>query len=459
VSLYERLPIPLQHLACTLAGWQRSRQRYTPHFFASLAAWERSLGASLSELHEIQRGRLARLVEYARAQVPHYRELPPAAEHRDPAEAIARTLEAIPVLEKSTYREHSEDFLARDLDRGRLLRGKTSGTTGSALPLWWTREALAEEFASFWRMRRSLGVDLGDPNLTFNGQTIAPVSQTRPPFWRHNAWNRQTLFSLYHMSPAYLPAYVDAIFASPARFAQGYPSSLFLAARALQDAGRPLPKGRLVAVFTSSESLLAFHRETIEAGFGAPVYDRYGVSEFCVSMTQCRLQRLHVDMEFGLVEVVPEERGPDWVRGPLLVTGFANRATPLLRYRIGDVGTRSLHPCECGRAGDVFLDVDGRVEDYVALPDGRWIGRMDHVFKAQLDVAEAQILQEDVRAIEVLVVRRPGYSEASERGLLAEFRSRLGDAIGIEIHYVESIPREPNGKFRAVKSKVARLPT
>ena len=140
------------------------------------------------------------------------------------------------------------------------------------------------------------------------------------------------------------------------------------------------------------------------------------------------------------------------------MTGFANRATPFLRYRVGDVGTRSEAPCACGRAGDVFLDVDGRIEDYIALPDGRWIGRLDHVFKAQLDVAEAQILQETPRAIEVRVVRRPSYSERSERALLAEFRSRLGNEIEIELRYVESIARDPNGKFRAVKSKVAKLP-
>lgn len=458
MSLYESLPIPLQNLACSWAGYRRSRLRFTRHFHATLAEWEHTLQADLQQLHALQWRRLREIVEYARAQVPYYRELPAAEAQRDPFEAIQRTLARIPVLEKTTYREHCEDFLARDIPRRSLVRGKTSGTTGTALPLWWTREAVAEEFASFWRARRAAGVALTDASLTFNGQTIVPIAQSRPPFWRYNAWNRQTLFSLYHISPATLPAYVDAIHATPAAFAQGYPSSLHLIARALLDAGRPLPRGRLRAVFTSSESLLAFQRETIEAGFGAPVYDRYGVSEFCVSMTQCRLQRLHVDMEFGIVEVLPEERGPGFVRGPLLVSGFANRATPLLRYRVGDVGTRSQEPCACGRAGDVFLDVDGRIEDTIRLPDGRWIGRLDHVFKAQLDVAEAQILQETPRAIEVRIVRRPSYSERSERGLLAEFRSRLGDEIEIELRYVESIARDPNGKFRAVKSKLAKLP-
>jgi phenylacetate-CoA ligase len=238
---------------------------------------------------------------------------------------------------------------------------------------------------------------------------------------------------------------------------QGYPSAIHLAARALLDAGRPLPAGRLAAVFTSSESLLAFQRETIERAFGAPVRDRYGVSEFCVSMTECRERRLHVDMEFGIVEVEVEAETEEWERGPLLVTGLSNDATPFLRYRVGDVGTRAKKPCRCGRPGDVFLDVDGRIEDYVMTPDGRLVGRLDHIFKEQLDVAEAQVVQETKEAVEVRIVRRPGFGEASERGLLKEIRSRLGDAIRVDLHYVDSIPREKNGKFRAVKSAVGRI--
>jgi phenylacetate-CoA ligase len=174
-------------------------------------------------------------------------------------------------------------------------------------------------------------------------------------------------------------------------------------------------------------------------------------------MFECGQRRLHVDMEFGIVEVEVEEESEEWVRGPLLVTGFANDATPLLRYRVGDVGTRSKTPCPCGRAGDVFIDVDGRIEDYVMTPDGRLVGRLDHIFKEQLDVAEAQVLQQTRDALEVLVVRRPSYDDASERALLKEFRTRLGDQIAIQLRYVDEIPRERNGKLRAVKSAVGRM--
>lgn len=458
-ALYAAMPIALQNLACTWAGYQRARARFTPHFHKRLREWEESGRSSSERLLEIQQDRLLTLVERARLFVPHYAKLaiPEPQGDADPNRGIDRILARFPVLEKAEYRKSPESFIAGDIPPERLLKGKTSGTTGSALPLWYTPEALAEEYAAVWRLRRSLGIELYAPHFSFGGQLLVPMAQAKPPFWRKNAWTGQTLFSLYHMTRANLPHYIDALHALPAVYVQGYPSSLHLLGRAMLDAGRPLPSGKLRAIFTSSESLLAFHRDVIETAFSAPIFDRYGTSEFAVSMTGCSERRLHVDMEFGIVEVEVEEETEDWVRGPLLVTGFANDATPFIRYRVGDVGTRSKWPCPCGRPGEVFLDVDGRIEDYVVTPDGRWIGRLDHIFKAQLDVAEAQILQETEAAIEVRFVPRRSFDARAEKELLKEIRSRLGDEIAIELVRVDEIPREANGKFRAVKSKVGRL--
>ena len=454
-AIYQKLPVFGQNLLCTVAGYWRYRSRFSPRFYEALAELEKSAVWPLERLHEIQRIRLDRLVTRAREHSPFYRNLPPPSDHRNSEEAIHRTLLALPILEKSDYREQPESFLADDIPASRLQRATTSGTTGTALPLWYTVDTLAEEYATVWRSRRANGIAGPEvPNLTFNGPIIVPFDRNRPPFWRTNAYGRQTLFSLYHMTPENLHAYVDAVHEIPAGYVQGYPSSIHLVARAMLEASRPLPAGRIAGVFTSSESLLAFQRETIEAAFSAPVRDRYGVSEFAVSMTGCELNRLHVDMECGIVEVEATEETDESVTGPLLVTGLAHDATPLIRYRVGDVGTRSKLPCPCGRPGDVFLDVDGRIEDYVQTPDGRMVGRLDHIFKEQLDIAEAQIVQETSAAIEVLVVPRPSYDDVSERQLLQEIRSRLGNEIDVAIRHLDSIPREPNAKFRAVKSRV-----
>ncbi|MAJ59441.1 MAG: hypothetical protein CL936_04920 [Deltaproteobacteria bacterium] len=455
--LYESLPTFAQNMACTWAGYVRARDRFSRHFYRMLREWQQTEMAPIESLLIYQRNRLDAMVRHAQETVPRYRELKGPSKEPDARRAIQETLAGIPILDKATYRDHFEEFLSTNIPAGRIRRSQTSGTTGTALPLAYTPEAIAEEYAAVWRMRARCGIGLRDRHLTFGGQVIVPFSQSGPPFWRENLYGRQTLFSVHHMTPRNLQLYVDEIFKQKAAYIMSYPSSLHLVARAMLETGRTLPAGRLKAIFTSSESLLAFQREAIEEAFSTRIWDRYGTSEFAVSMTACSEGLLHVDMEYCVVEVEVEEENEDYVRGPLLVTGLSNNATPFLRYRIGDIGTRLKGQCRCGRPGDVYLDVDGRNEDYVVTPDGRFIGRLDHIFKEQAEILEAQILQDSPESIEIIFVPSAEFNHTSEEALLREVRKRMGDQMHIDLKRVHSIPRERNGKFRAVKSRVGRL--
>lgn len=456
-QVYSLLPVPLQSLACTADGYRRALSSFTPYFHQTVEAWEERIDDPVERQRERQWAMLAELVERARRHVPYYRFLPPLVEAGDPAASIEKTLAGIPPLEKAVYRARSRDFVTRDVPARRLYQRSTSGTTGTALPVWHSSERIAEGLAAVWRQRRSFGVRIDDPVINFTGQVIVPLRQSKPPFWRRDYLSGMTLFSMYHLSDPNLPDYISAIHDTEASYVHGYPSVLHLVSRAMVDADRCLPPGRLKGVFTHSESVLAFQRETIERAFGAPVRDYYHSTEEAVSMTACDENRLHVDMEYGIVEIEPVEETEEYVRGPLLVTGIGSVSTPFIRYRIGDVGTRSKRPCECGRPGDVFLDIDGRIEDYVATPEGRLVGRLDHIFKNQFEIEEAQILQESPEAVEVLVVAGSGFGEKDRKNLEREVHARLGETIRVDIRQVAWIPREPNGKFRAVKSSVAGI--
>lgn len=456
-TLQRYTPIWLQNLALSGAGYQMHRFRYSRHFRRRLGELEETAMASEEQLFEIQRNRLFERVEWARRSVPRYLDTPPPSTAKDPQQAIRETLDSVAPFERSEYVKAPLHFVGRDRPRSKLIKNSTSGTTGTALDLWHTREALAEEYAIVWRMYRSQGIGLFDPRLTFGGNVVIPFDVDEPPFWRVNHYGHQTLFSSYHMKPENMGIYVTEIHKMKARWVQGYPSSLYLMARALLDSGRPLPRGRLAGVFTSSERLLAHQRDVIGAAFNAPVVNRYGMSEFAASMTSCAEGRLHVDMEFCIVEVEPLETDDGAVRGSLVVTGLAPDAIPFFRYRVGEVGTLCATPCPCGRPGATFYDVEGRQDDFVMTPDGRLVGRLDHIFKGHTEIAEAQILQSDQHSIRVLVVPRLDYDESSERRLLAAIRERLGREIDVSIERVKQIPRESNGKFRAVKSSVGNV--
>ena len=63
-------------------------------------------------------------------------------------------------------------------------------------------------------------------------------------------------------------------------------------------------------------------------------------------------------------------------------------------------------------------------------------------------------LQDSPQRIVVRLVPRAGFGPAEQKELDQGFRARLGEAIEIAYEIVEAIPRQANGKFRAVVSQL-----
>ncbi len=95
--------------------------------------------------------------------------------------------------------------------------------------------------------------------------------------------------------------------------------------------------------------------------------------------------------------------------------------------------------------------VEGRNDDVITTPDGRKIGRLDPVFKADLPIREAQIIQETLSKIRVLYIPLPNFMKADADSIIERLQKRVGN-MDIVLEVVESIPRTSNGKFRAVIS-------
>jgi phenylacetate-CoA ligase len=184
------------------------------------------------------------------------------------------------------------------------------------------------------------------------------------------------------------------------------------------------------------------------------------MAEIVAAASECNHSRLHLWPEAGVVETFAKGRSyPAGVAGELVCTGLFNVDMPLIRYRTGDRGcvSESVAPCPCGRTLPVLESVEGRIDDIVYTADGRPVGRLDPIFKARLPLLEAQIIQERLDFFRVIYVPGPGCDASTEE----DIRSRLRDRVGpVEVTFqpVERIPRGPNGKFRAVVSRIAGQP-
>jgi phenylacetate-CoA ligase len=452
-AVYLRLPVWLQNLACSREGRRIQRTRYGSEFEERLKQAEQRSEWPAERIAEFRDARLRDFVRHAAEYSAFYRWY--FRLHGVDPRCIRGLddLKRLPVLTKEDVQAHHREMLALTVPKRRLVMAHTSGTTGGGLRFVTTADGLQEQWAVWWRYRRWHGIQPGTWCGYFAGRSVVPALQTRPPFWRYNYPGRQILFSGYHVSPANLPAYLARLRRSKPPWLHGYPSLLAPLAAHLLDVGGDL--GYQVRWITlGAENLLAQQAEVIRRAFGVTARQHYGLAEAVANISQCPEGRLHVDEDFAATEFLPNHDGIGY---RVVGTNVSNPATPMLRYDTQDVVSLSEESCSCGRPGRIVQGIDGRQEDYVMLPNGSRLGRMDHIFKDHVHIREAQIHQPRVGAITIRVVKRDGYSEADEQRLIYDARVRIGDDTEITIDYVDRLQRNAQtGKLRLVVSDVSQ---
>lgn len=454
LRLYHRLPAPAQNVAATARGWQLRAWRYGPETEGLAAeALERETW-SAQRWSAWQEERLARVLHRAATRVPYYREQWSARRRAGDRRSWER-LDHWPVLAKDAVRAWPEAFVADDCDVRRMYPEHTSGTTGQPLRLWWSRDTVRAWYALFEaRWRRWYGVSRRDRWAILGGQLVAPVRRQSPPFWVWNGALRQLYLSSYHLAPALLPHYLQALVRYDVRYLWGYTSALVSLADGAAQAGVPLP--RLAVVISNAEPLDAADRRLIGAALGCPVRETYGMAEVVTAASECEHGALHLWPEVGVVEVRDGagdgEPVADGVPGALVCTGLLNEDMPLVRYTVGDRGALAppgVGACACGRGLPRLASVEGRADDVLFTRDGRRVGRLDPVFKAELPISAAQIVQERLDRVRVRYVPAGHFGTPHEEALRRRLRERLGD-VAVVLEPTDSLPRAANGKVRAV---------
>ena len=457
LKVYHQLPYPVKVLAASARGRYLSRWRYSPATEPLVADYLARDRWTREQWDGWREERLAFVLRRAAESVPYYREQwarRRAAGDRAAPDVLANW----PILTKEALRAQPTAFVAADCDPRTMFYEHTSGTTGKPLHIWLSKETVGAWFALFEaRVRRWHGIDRGDRWAILGGQLVTPVARDRPPFWVWNMAQKQLYLSAYHLAPAHIAAYLDALRRHEVRYLLGYPSGLYQLAREALAQGLEAP--RLKVVLGNAEPLLDHQRQAIAAAFGCPVRDTYGMAEIAAAASECEQGRLHLWPEAGHVEILDDaadEPLPAGRAGRLIATSLLNADMPLIRYETGDRAALDDGACTCGRTLPLLRGIEGRADDVVYTRDGRAIGRLDPVFKADLPIREAQIIQEDWGLLRVLYAPTEQYTAADGEMLIRRIHDRVGDDMNVILEEVEAIPRTANGKFRAVISRVGR---
>ena len=459
--IYAASPLPIQQLGITVFGWFWARRRLGPVFERTWREYQQRETWSPDRFREYVESQLRSQVHRAYHQVPFYRKS--FQEYGVTEDAIARLkiddLSRLPLLSKADVREDPHRLLTESAARNPPASFATSGTTGTPIRVF--LDSAAHQHLVGAREARSLqwaGVSYRNSRSMIGGRLIVPKADSTGPYWRYNPWERQLYLSAFHIGPATVPAYVAALNKYKPAAMTGYASANFFLARFIQEAGLQVHSPK--AIITGSERLQPHMRSTLESVFSTRAFEEYGSVENCALATECEHGSMHVHPDFGLVEIV----GPDGnhVRpgevGEVVATGFSNRNQIFIRYRTGDLASWSGEHCKCGRDTlPVLSSLLGRIEDTVITADGRETVRFHGLFVDLPGVLVGQLVQEDYDRFRVNIVPTRRFSSFDSEAICARVKTRLGAKVHVVISETAEIPREANGKFRAVLSRVKRV--
>lgn len=451
-ELFLSMPPGLRQVAIVGVSAYHRLLRYGEAYRYTLSLAETADYWSDQQARAHQRTQLLRLLREAKDNTVHYgRVLADFSPARLEEAAAGLDLSALPLLEKSTLRQSTNEFFSRA--RRTVTRSSTSGSTGSPLVVEYDRESIEMRMAFVHHHRRWLGLRPMARSLRMSGRELVPSDRRRPPYWLLNPFENQLLVSTYHLREETMDSITERVAAFGPETIEGYPTAIAQFARFVQQRGKPI--STLRGAITTAETLDPELRQVIRDGLGVPVLDYYAASEGVPLIQECPMGRYHLRVDSGMFEVLgPDGRaaGPGEV-GELVATSFAQWKTPLLRYRTGDMAevSESKDPCQCGRTLPYLESILGRVEDLVETPDGRRIGMFSYrTLKHVPGMTEAQILQKDYDAFDVRVVYDGTRTSSEvEAGINHVFARVLGYEPRVRLEPVGSIPRGPNGKFRS----------
>ena len=427
-----------------------------PHYRRYRREFEQSQFLSPSALAELQRRRLRDILRHAFEHCRFYRERfentgLKASDFEDPA-----CLSRIPILTKVDIQQHMQEMTADNVPADQRAKNQTGGSTGMPVQFYVDLERFDSRMASTARHDSWAGYRHGDWCAYLWGARLDLISNAR--LWdriRNRLLYRRIELNTSGISAQDWEDFIATVRQKKPRIMLSYAQSAVLFAKhVLQKAITDI---RFQSIITTSEVLFPEQRQLLEDTFHAKVFNRYGSREVSVVASECDQHTgLHVNADALLLEIEPDPSipAPD---GKILVTDLLNRSMPLIRYEIGDVGRWSDKPCPCGRGLPLLQDLQGRLTDFLVMPDGRQISGVALLTWVFADVSElqhVQLLQDTREEVKMKIVPGKSYAPSVEQRLRDRLQHYLPSEVRISVELCDEVEISASGKRRFVINRI-----
>jgi len=423
-----------------------------------LNAYEMLNGMSHDELQHRQKNNLKAIIRHAHASSAYYREL---FDHYElnPDSFTLDAFQRMPLLTKDDVRIHIDKLLSSAIKPEERIPASTGGSTGTPMHFFRDRECQYKRKGQELFFDRWMGYEIGKKIALFVAASHHDSVTNRIKHAIRNAtFDRLLSFDPSSITKDYVASYAAGFNKFQPFMIKCFPNSLVAFTELALNLGiHPLS---VQSISCTGENLYRQQKNLFMDTFHGEVFEKYGTKECGVISSECREHDgQHIFTEGVFLEIIgadgiPVEAGQI---GRIVVTDLFNRATPLIRYDIGDMAIAADNKaCGCGVKLPKIKKIIGRDRDILVDEQGN--PKPGYLFVEVINKynlpGQYQIIQKDRGSLHVYIAA--GDARPDTVQLTGSMKKIIGQGVKVHIEFVESIPREPSGKYAYVKSEISK---
>ncbi|RZJ30034.1 MAG: phenylacetate--CoA ligase family protein [Flavobacterium sp.] len=366
--------------------------------------------------------------------------------------------EDLPIMKKSDLQRPLSERLSNGYSENTVFINKTSGSSGNPTVFAKNKFCHALIWANIMRRWNWHGIDYNHSlQARFYGRPLGFIAELKLKL--KDILSRRYRFNIFDFSDSGMQKMVGIFRRKKFDYINGYTNSIVLLAKYLQTKNIILKNicPTLKVCITTSEMLFEEDRKMLEKQLGVPVVNEYGAAELDLIAIENQNGEWQVNAETCFVEILDDNDDalPNGSEGRIIVTLLYNKAHPMIRYDVGDIGIldekstakKPILKKLVGRTNDVAIlpsgmrspgmtfysvtkklfDDDGNVSEFVIRQTKTDTFEIDYTSKNELADAEImqmnQVLSDFLEPGLKFIYNRKEVSERAASGKLKQFTS------------------------------------
>ncbi|SFB76799.1 phenylacetate-CoA ligase [Zunongwangia mangrovi] len=368
--------------------------------------------------------------------------------------------EDIPIMSKTNLQQPLEQRLSDGFNLKNSYIGKTSGSSGH--PFSFAKDKLCHAMAweGFNDHYNWHGIDLNKSlQARFYGIPLDFYGNLQERIKDRISLRRR--FSIFDLSEMKLQNFLDRFKKSKFDYLNGYTSAILLFSKFLKKKEIVLKEicPSLKLCIVTSERLFDKDKKIIEEAIGVPVVNEYGASEVGLIAFENPEEEWCLNSRDLFIEIVDKNNKtlPPGEEGKVVITSLFNKAHPIIRYAIGDIGVLSKKSTP---KKPILESLIGRTSDVAKLADGKIVPGLTfyYVTKTIIDdtgnTKEFVVTQTKMDSFEIEYVRDTEFNTEETTKIAEAVEKYVGKNLKVNFKRKQSLTRSKSGKLKQFTSLI-----